>query len=302
MSLIDLRVSNVSPPSPDAKRTIYRDIVNLPDPVKLGITVRMFNYDSITLYFQMTGSGTGYTFGTVNIGAVGTGANIYRNLDEFGSRAKPAAETTETITLTLKAYSDAGYTNLVWTFNREVTVVFIKSNDPSYTVDVSNNFDDGTVQGWAASNDLNNDPGYPTATIQIDYVLSPPYSLRMTSQRTNAGGNIEVRSRLYKAFTTPNKDIAYAIFDLRISTYPAGWGNGIKNVSIRQDAVAKIYLGRPYDTADADYVPIAKWIRCIIPLPKNVSVTLDIFEDVFLRWYGTNYWYIWLDDFKIISK
>ncbi|MCL6579207.1 MAG: hypothetical protein K6T73_07455, partial [Candidatus Bathyarchaeota archaeon] len=86
---IELRLSDVDPPAPEPKRTIYRDIANLPDPVKLGLTIRYFNHDDVGLYFQITGSGTGYTFGTVNLGLLASGKNAYINLDEFASRAKP---------------------------------------------------------------------------------------------------------------------------------------------------------------------------------------------------------------------
>jgi len=169
---IELRVSNVSPPTAEPKRTIYRDIVNLPDPVLLGLTVRYFNYDDVDLYFKVTGSAVGYTFGTVNLGLLADGTDAYINLDEFASRAKPTVETEEIITITLKAYTDAAYTNLKWTFNREVHVQFINSNDAAYTTDYSNTFDDGTVQEWAG-----NGTDFGVAT---DYVLSAPYSLKQT--------------------------------------------------------------------------------------------------------------------------
>ena len=70
---IELRLSDVDPPAPEPKRTIYRDIVNLPDPAKFGLTIRYFNYDDVGLYFQITGSATGYTFGTVNLGLLASG-------------------------------------------------------------------------------------------------------------------------------------------------------------------------------------------------------------------------------------
>ena len=292
---IELRLTNVDPPEPEPKRTIYRDIVNLPDPVKLGITTRYFNYDDVGLYFQITGSATGYTFGTVNLGLLGSGANAYQNLDEFTSRAKPSAEVTESITLTLKAYTDSGYTNLKWTYDRVVTVVFINSADPSYTVDVNNNFDDGTVQGWASAIEAGSSYSIAVAT---DYVLTIPYSLR-----GNLIGDVsQVRGRLYKSFITPNKDIIYAIIDIRIGEQTGQPGGNLKNLTIQRNTTLLIYIGRPYDNVAAHYYPKNKWIRCVVPLPKNTTLEIRIIFENYQIFIPQANMYTWLDDFKIISK
>ena len=289
----------------DPPRTIYEDIVSLPDPVKLGITIRAYNYDDVGLYFQVTAQCSAWTFETVNLGLIGSGANIYQNLDEFGSRAKPASETEQIIKLILKAYTDAGYSNLKWTFEKNIDMVFIKSDDPSYTTDVLNNFDDGTVQGWAVANEQNNwtgPPTYPILSVVSDYVLSALYSIKMT-QRFEIGipGGGEGRGRLYKSFATPNKDIIYAIIDIRAGE-DASFRQ--KYLLVQGDATTLIYLGRPFDTVDADYVPVNKWIRIVIPLPKNTTVEIRIVQDGLKVADGTvaRQCYLWMDDFKIISK
>jgi hypothetical protein len=300
MSKIELRLSNVDPPLPDPPRTIYRDIVNLPNPVKLGITIRYFNHDDVDLYFQITGSAPGYTFGTVNLGLLASGANAYMNLDEFASRAKPSpsdlpnGEKEENITLILKAYTDSNYTNLKWTYERVVTVHWINSADPAFTVDVLNNFDDGTVQGWTAVAELNASVSLAVAT---DYVLSPPYSLKNTVSGTYPGG-AQTRARIEKSFTTPNKDIVYAIMDIRM-LHGTGQG-GIQNCRVQRDSTLLIFLGRPYDGTLSSYVPENKWIRIVVPLPKNTTLEIRLIQEA-LAGTGTA-WQLWLDDFKIISK
>jgi hypothetical protein len=259
MSKIELRLSNVDPPATEPKRTIYRDIVNLPDPVKLGITIRYFNHDDVDLYFQITGSATGYTFGTVNLGLLASGANAYQNLDEFASRAKPSAsdlpngEKEENITLILKAYTDSGYTNLKWTYERIVTVHWINSADPAFTVDVLNNFDDGTVQGWAVTDETGNQAGYPTISVVSDYVLSSPYSVKMKQKPVS--GTVQVRARLYKSFTTPNKDTVFAVLDLRYTniTILGEYARG-KNLTIKWADSIRVFLGKPYDTTSSIYI------------------------------------------------
>jgi len=298
MSKIELRLTDVEPPASEPKRTIYRDIVNLPSTVKLGLTARYFNRDDVGLYFQITGSATGYTFGTVNLGLLGSGANTYVNLDEFASRTKPSSgdltegEMEENITLTLRAYTDSGYTNLKWTYTRTLTIHWINSADVAFTVDVLNNFDDGTLQGWAAVAEVG---AVDAINLVSDYVLSAPYSLYA---RTGTGIYSQQRMRVYKSFTTPNKDKVFAIIDLRLScTYTDG--NRIKNVRIQRDDTLLVFIGRPYDGTNVDYTPRDKWIRIVVPLPKNTTVEMRIIpEYITYNYNGT----IWMDDFKIISK
>jgi len=313
MSEIDLRLSNVDPPDPEPKRTIYRDIVNLPDPAKFGLTIRYFNYDDVGLYFQITGSATGYTFGTVNLGLLASGANAYINLDEFASRAKPSTgdlpngEKEENITLILKAYTDSGYTNLKWTYERVVTVHWINSADATFTVDELDDFDDGLYHDWDIEKITIGGYSLDTVTknIMTDYVLSPPYSLRGDGY-SNWNG-------------TPQTTYAQQLI-------------------IRKDTDELIHLGlgAPVAGASTD-IPINKWMRLVVPLPTNTTFTIkvyvagnwknanysrvfafqlfksittpnktNVFAIIDVRVYsgGTSngYIYVWLDDFKILSK
>jgi len=171
-----MRFSDVDPPASEPKRTIYADTVNLPDPVKLGLVVRIFNYDEANLFMKVDGSHVNWTVTTKSLSQVLPGTNAYFNLDQFASRAKPTSETVETITVRLRAYTDVGYTDLKWTFERNITVYFIKTDDGSWTLDELDNFDDGTVQGWSGA--VISPPS--TWGVATDYVLSPPYSLKLS--------------------------------------------------------------------------------------------------------------------------
>jgi len=297
MSKIELRLSDIPPPEPEPTRTIYRDIVNLPDPMLLGLTIRAFNYDDVDLYFQITGSHPDYTFQTVNLGLVGSGANIYRNLDEFASRPRPAVETVEAITLVLKAYEDSGYTQLKHTYERSVMVVIIHSGDGSWTTDVLNSFDDGTVQGWAVANEKNNVTDYPKIAAVTDFVLSPPYSCKMTQR---GGAQVQIRARLYKSFTTPDKNYVYAIIDLRFRDQA---DNYTKFIRTQRNTTVLVFLGRPYDSAAEAYITEDKWMRIVIPLPRNTTLEIRIVHSYHQSVIGLgNENYLWIDDFKIISK
>lgn len=283
----------------DPPRDIYTDLTNLPDPCKLGITARAYNYDDVTLYFKVNASAANWTFTEQTIGAIASGSNVYRNFDQFGSRAKPTTEIGENINITLYAYTDAGYTDLKWTFTRTVRVYFIDSSDPSYTVDEEDDFDDGTVQGWAVANELNNYTagGYPKISVETDFVLSPMYSCRM--EQATIGTGVQVRARLYKSFNTPNKNFVYAIIDIRLRRdFPAA--SRIKNMKVQTDDTTLVYLGRPYDAVGSDYLTVDKWFRIVVPLTKNTAVEIRLVPEF---WANNTYaMHLYLDDFKIISK
>ncbi|MCJ7759896.1 hypothetical protein MUP59_01980 [Candidatus Bathyarchaeota archaeon] len=308
MSLIDLRFSNVNPPASEPHRSIYSDIVSLPDPVRLGLIVRIFNYDVGNLYMRVDASNGAWTFTTNNLGVLGSGANMYRNLDQFGSRARPAAALTEPITVRLRAYSDAGYTILVWTFTRSISVVFIKSDDGSWTQDYFDNFDDGTVDGWAA--DADGTANLIAQAVAVDYVLSPAFSLKTTKSITNTQGNdITQRSKTYKTINTPNRNIVLAIANIRLSTGVAGAGAEcwLKNMYVTNGATVLLYSGRAHDgVVGSDYLIRDRWIRIIVVLPKNTAVDLRIYLDTIYKNTGaagnTGYHYVWMDDFTVISK
>ena len=176
MSLVDLRFSTVAPPDPEPIRQIYCDIVNLPDPLTIALGVRIFNLDSSALYMKVDATASAWAFTAAELGILAAGSNFYRILTSFGERARPVSPIQEALVVTLYAYSDSGYSNLVWTLARNIVVEYIQSDDETWTSDFVNNFDDGTVQGWDAS-------PIPCGTgagigVVTDYVLSVPYALR----------------------------------------------------------------------------------------------------------------------------
>lgn len=304
MGEIELRLTAVDPPDPEPTRTIYRDIVNLPDPVLLGMTIRYFNHDDVGLYMQITGSGAGYTFTPVNLGLLASGTDEYKNLDEFVSRAKPGAgdltlgELEENITLILKGYTDAGYSILKWTFERVVTVHWINSADAAFTVDELDNFDDGTVQGWSGQRLYNSHTEDLTSFgVATDYVLSSSYSLK-GRDADNVDNTHQMR--FYKSLPTPNKGKVFAVIDLRCSK--SGTNIRLKRVRILFGDALLITLGKAPDTVDSDYIAYDKWIRIVVPLTPNVTQTLDIYHDFRVWDGGVVNGYLWMDDFKIISK
>jgi hypothetical protein len=299
-------------------KTIYTDVVNMPDPMMLGITIHYYNYSDENLYMKIFIEGPSpWTPNAVNLGLLNSGLNTYVNLDNFTSRTKPTSATTEVLTLTLRGYSDSGYSNLLYTFSRSLTVVFIKSDDGTWTTDFSNNFDDGTVQGWAARTVTGD---YPYGTLEVaiasDYVLSSPYALKVT--RTPP---MQCQSAPYYGC------FLYGKIQEKIS-------------HINSDKIL-IHIGKQYDTVGQDYIPLNKWARFVIPLESNTTMELKI-KVIFFKacaynindleyafelyksfaipnkttvyailnvrvacaknFFNNGYMCVWLDDFKIISK
>lgn len=293
---IELRFTNVDPPAKEPHRTIYRDRESLPDPMLLGLTIRYFNYDSINLYFRITGSAAGYTFDDVALGLLGPGTNAYKDLEHFASRAKPGAALTEFIGVILTAYTDVGYTNLQWTYTRVCSVVIIDSTDGSWTQDELDNFDDGTIQGWAVTNELGNVGGLPTITVVNDFVLSPPWAVMMKQRKDVASA----RARLWKQFTTPDKNQVYAIINWRISDNDHAVV-GHKYLEMRRDAIILIYLGTTAGGLTVDQLPTLDWKRTVFPLLRDTILEVQIAH----HWTSNPFVreaYLWMDDFKIISK
>jgi hypothetical protein len=260
---IDVRLTTTNPPTPEPKRSVYRDIVDMPSTLKLSPTVRIFNQDSITLYFKVEGTGGNYTFPTspVELGAIGSGTDQWFNLEDFAERARPVGETDDYMGIVVKAYSDAGYTTLVHTFTKQVHVVYIDSSDVKYTV-TEWNFDDGTVQGWT------NAGGPGSVDVGTDYALSPPYSLRANVSWGPGANNVE--NKFGRSLVIGAGTAAYLILNMR---WPSASGllHGIK---ISLDGVLIAQLGRYGPIGAIAIIPSNKWYRTIIPVTPGATQTL----------------------------
>jgi hypothetical protein len=290
-------------------KTVYTDIVGLPTTLLLGLTIHYYNHSDNTLYMQIVSTGTNWSGGSVNLGSLATGTDAYQNLDNFMSRTKPSSALNETITLTLNGYSDSGYTTLVYTFSRTVTMIFIKSDDGTWTTDYSDNFDNGTVQGWSGVKEAGHASSTLNVAVVTDYVLSTPNSLKVTQELIQLGAYAtQERYRLEKGITTPDKTTVYAIFNIRVSQYISANGNAwstVKNLSIAENTTVLIYFGKAYTNLNTTDIPIDKWIRVVVPLTVNTPLTLKIITEGNFHSYAvtrTHRFYTWLDDFKIISK
>ena len=280
---IDLRFSDVDPPEMEPRRVIYCDIVGVPNPMYLGLIFRAFNDDSVGLYMQLDGVHPNWTFTPTNLGSLGDGSNKYYRVNQFGYRTRPTSETTEILNITLNAYVDSGYSNLKWTITRSITIRMLKSDDGSWTLDENDDFIDGTVQGWAADSTT----GGAVLTVVSDYVLSPIYSIKAAK-----GADLwSLNTWLYKSFTTEDKDLVFAIANLRFGENLGGVPPSF-TFQVQIDGETTIYLPT---------VILDKWYHFTFPLPRNSTVQIKFY---YTGSSSTKPWsiYEWLDDFKIISR
>jgi len=302
-------------------RTIYTDIVDAPDPCKMGITIHYYNYSDQNLYFKFFGEGPSpWVSNSSEIGLINSGIHEYKNFNNFMERTSPTIETEEWITFTLRGYSDAGYTNLVYEFSRAIIVKFLDSEDGSWTLNELDNFDDlvecddcEPQDGWYVVYEKEGH-GADAQVIDIvsDYVLSSSLALR-ARYTAYYDPFRERRYRIYKEFTTPNKSEVYVIINFRWDADCPPTGGGVcgslkaasKYMRITWGDTELLHIGRQYDAVEEDYFPRDKWMRFIVPLPKNTTEELRIIVDAAIWGSGSGVYghmYVWLDDIKIISR
>lgn len=151
---------------------IYMDYKELADPFTVRIPVGITNSEAFTLYFRilLVSPPAGYSEHDVQLGSVGSGVSTYKTWTF--KRAIPVAKVTDALTARLMAYKDAGYTDLYG--YKDLPMNFYLFNRDDGTLVDSDNFDGGTVEGWAG------DSGPPalSALVSGQTFLTSPYGLK----------------------------------------------------------------------------------------------------------------------------
>lgn len=284
---------------------IHMDIRALPSIVTLNMALIVTNLDVVPLYLKVRAVATGWSFTTKTLGRVGVTETVQFYLENWGTRSKPSNEVTDVVTVTFDAYYDESYLIKRGETSTTFNVHFIDSSSPEWTVDALNNFDDGTPQGWTGS------VTYGVYSIGVDgtYKRSPPYSLRVQNYdyygRTGCY-TYYPEIRLWKQFTTPDRDEIYAIFDILLRYQSAVADLWTKYVMFLFNSNMNSMIGRPFDTVKTSYVSWDKWIRVLSPLPKNLTTTVKLnlmmYNHRASNWVANEYRWLYMDDFKIISR
>jgi len=134
------------------------------------------NQGSTTAYYKLVSGSPDWTVSYPDngqLGSVDAGSSTTKYFKLTRSSGVPSAPSSETVTLTLEAYSDSSYTNKVGETSFDLPFYYVNS---STETDVTKwDFDDGTAQGWSLTN----------LTVDNTYsIAGGGYSLKATSGTT----------------------------------------------------------------------------------------------------------------------
>lgn len=267
----------------------YQDIVDMPDPIVTSFGIQVYNYTTITIYIKMGGAGTGWNWATPpQLGSVASGGNVYFIAKDLGSRAKPGSAVDDSITLTVRAYSDAGYTLEIGD-GYPIIVTYHWLNSAAMSLLDLDNFDGGTLEGWSVVAENGTDPVIEIAT---DYVLSAPNSCRAGNYKFGAMdvSGYQLLARIEKTFAVPACTKAYFICNakMKMESYGGSWNNP-NNGGLAWSLMAIAYgagTGTPVtylggnqylyswygNMFSAPGPKYSNWQRLVGPLPTNQSV------------------------------
>jgi len=179
--------------------TIVIDRTRAADPVTYNFKLKIKNQGTSTVYYKLTESSGVWSISSPSNGELGSvGSGSSKIFDITLQRALPTSDVVETIDLTLEAYSDSGYTNLVDSVSFSMTAILADIHSwPSYT---KYDFDDGTAQGWTLSG----------ASIQSDKSIEASgYAVKISTDDTSP---VSHTATLTKSETLPSNDRVVFLF------------------------------------------------------------------------------------------
>jgi len=303
----------------------YQDILDMPDPINASFGIRIFNYTGATLYFTAQGSGSEnagakWIWGAAQqLGGIGSGANAYFALMNLGSRVKPASAVDDNIIITVRAYTDSGYTNEVGAgYQILITYHWIKSD--TLTLLDLDNFDGGTLEDWSMVGETPQEALYPRWVIDTAYVLSSPNSALLDMYYQTPSVPHTMSARIEKAFVIPACANAYFIANCKwrgrirsnnqAGIYSVKWPMfqifyNSTDLSVIRDSLAYGSFFLDYYTMSS-YVS-TNWYRMLAKLPTNQSITIKIRiqytgtgpADTYVRWLQCQAWF---DDLKVVYE
>jgi len=225
----------------------YICINDLKSPLRMNIRLFIQNQEASGYYFKIEKYEeplTGWSLYPYLIGYIdvdGTKDFVYSEIYRTKPSSIPAGRLTEKINLAVKAYYDADYTLLYSYANFTATFHLLDRTSPAWTIIDSDNFDDGTAQGWGGG------------SVTTQYYRSFRYSY-------GVGGNGEFS----KSFFVPNTySESYLIFPIRAASWSAYGETEILLNNVR-------YFSP--DTTPGSNI----WYQFAIPLPTMGSVSVII--------------------------
>ena len=197
------------------------------DPLTMQIALQIKNQEDSGYYFkvdQFVAPPSGWSILPMAVGFVDvdeTKQFVYDNV--FRSRPTSIAQgrLTESISLVVQAYYDAGYTNLYSQDDFTVTFNFLDLTSSDWTTLYHDDFDDGQTHDWTTVQEGHYSGYYSSdVTISDTYYRSFQYSLRLHATAWGAS-SYWCRAGYRKSFDIGLASEVYLIYSLRSDNWNA---------------------------------------------------------------------------------
>lgn len=267
------------------------DMNYLPDPFQYSFRIDIQNQSTQDLYFKISTSSTDWSIVTPSNGELGVvAAGSTESFMVTLQRAKPTADTTDTVPITIDAYTDSGYTNQVDTGSTNLTITIADlrnwANSTLY------NFDDGTSQGWtlgsnwSVANDIS--------------VESGGYSLKMNP--TADSGAVSDTITLSSASIPSNAQVVISLM-LAAKILATANNNGevdMLTIKVGTDTVYQVPLKElGYWTSDQSSTLTKNWVYIGADITPYAGQTADITIQVDVTAGDVQ---VWIDDIIIAGN
>lgn len=259
---------------------VYIDKKWLADPVNHTWILKVKNQSNQTLYFKLFNAILNWDFGTSlpgtdekELGAVGAGSSISPLIDMV--REVPVSEILDDGNLTLKAYTDPGYSNEIASADLYVT---IDIQDIENWTDVTiYDFNDGTAQGWTLE-------GFSVSDVKS--VEAGGYSLGGYCKRTAnpcwISRTITIPNRnkcslsffITTAYPSRLLDISVYVDGTLVFNYPNVFGSGVATTWAKISVNLSPYKGltktiKIFPICNTDSDPLSPFIDRIVVAGKD---------------------------------
>ena len=202
------------------------------DPLKMQIALQIKNQEYSAYYFkveQFVAPPAGWSILPMAVGIIGVDETVqfvYDNVFRSRPASIPAGRLTESISLTVQAYYDPGYSNLYSQDDFMVTFNFLDYTSPEWTVMYNDDFDDGQTSDWTYKKE--GFSAYADLTTSDTFYRSFQYSLRLHGYIVGSGSNYWVRACYQKSFDIGLASEVYLVYSLRSENWESHTLYGVK--------------------------------------------------------------------------
>ncbi len=235
---------------------------DLNDPMPIRFTFKVSNLDDAAIWVKsgITGAPAGWNLGAdEQHGTLGIGIDDYF-LNDNNTRDKPADGSSDSITLRITYYSDAGYSSAISFEEITYDITYVDFTDVRYAVVDDDTFETG-VEGWALTNTI----GTTTMARSVALSRTGVASLK------HGALTLATVSYLSKSFTISGGGVAEAYIRFWINFFSSSTPEVILEIITDAGEVSNI---RTLPIA-MDYAPkggtemISQWLCIGAELPVN---------------------------------